>query len=1047
MRRRSWWRWALGLGAVSVAALMVVGWAFLDAEGLRDAWDELVSPASPEIPFTVPRGFVAEKVAGPPLVKYPMFACLDDRGRLYVAGSSGQGLDAAQRLEAPPDVIRRLEDSDGDGTYDKSVVFADRLTFPQGLAWHDGAIYTASPPSLWRLEDTDGDGAADRRDEILTGFPFTGIADDFHGPCLGPDGRIYCGVGRFPYDIRRPGGPTIRKGTAPIVLRCRPDGSEVEVVSAGLGNPVEVAFSAEGEAFACGTFLATPEMGEGMRDAIIHCVEGGVFPVRDRNSTEDRRTGDLLPPMTHLGVAAPSGMVRIRGARRGNDARPVLFSALFNMHKVQRHVLTRDGSTYRSRENDFLVSNVTDFHPTDVLEDADGSLLVLDTGGWFRHCPTSQIARRNVQGAIYRVRRRGARPVADPRGLAMKWDGCGPDELVRRLGDERFAVRDRAVSQLTSGGPASVPALRDAGLRRDIPARARIDALWALNRIEGPAARSAVRTALNDADPDVRLVAATVVGRYRDAEGQARLVAMLQKDTAAIRREAATALGRIGRPDAAAALLDGLRAGEDRFLDHALIFALIALNDRRATAPGLTDSSANVRRGALIALDQMDGGRLTPADVTPLLDPSSPALRQAALRVIAEHPTWAHDLVGFFHAWLSRGELADDQRETLRNALPAFAHDPSIRELVASSLADRTTPVSTRTMLLEVVAADAGGPPTSWLQALGRCLEDRDERVVRQAAVAVGALGVDDFDEALIRLARDPARPKELRLDAIEAIAPRLEPIDPGLVSFLTERLDSEESPLYRMAAARCLGIAHLDAGQLLDLSAAVARAGSLILPRLLPAFAHCADRRVGARLVESLARAPGLQSLTPAALREALQSYPPEIQSEASSLFRQLDVREEEKASRLAELEPLLTRGDPPRGREVFFGARAACSTCHTVQARGGRVGPELSRIGAVRTGRDLLEAIVFPSASFARGFEPYLVETHSGQTFTGVIASEDAESISLVTPVHGLVRLPRSSVESLQPGPESIMPRGLEANMSRQELADLVAFLQTLK
>lgn len=1047
MRQRGRWRWALVFGAVTVAALFLIGWAFLGEEGLRDAWDELTSPASPEIPFTVPRGFVAEKVAGPPLIKHPMFACLDDRGRLYVAGSSGGKLNAAQRLESPPDVIRRLEDTDGDGTYDKYVIFADRLTYPQGLVWHDGAIYTASPPSLWRLEDTDGDGVADRRDELLTGFPFTGIADDFHGPFLGPDGRIYCGVGRFSYDIRRPGGPTIRKGGAPIVLRCRPDGSEVETVSAGLGNPVEVAFSAEGEAFACGTFLATPEMGEGMRDAIIHCVEGGVFPVRDRNSSEDRRTGDLLPPMTHLGVAAPSGMVRARGRRRGDDARPVLYSALFNMHKVQRHVLARDGATYRSREDDFLVSTVTDFHPTDVLEDADGSLLVVDTGGWFRHCPTSQIARRNVQGAIYRVRRREARRPADPRGLALKWEGCEPVELVRRLDDDRFAVRDRAVAQLASGGAASVPALRGEGLRGRTSARSRVGALWALNRIEGPEARAAVRAALNDGDRGVRLVAATVAGRHRDPEGIARLVAMLKGDTPPIRREAATALGRIGRPEAVAALLDGLRAGGDRFLDHALIFALIAIDDRRATAPGLTDPGANVRRGALIALDQMDGGRLAPADVTPLLDPEAPALRQAAIRVIAAHPSWAHDLVGVFRAWLARGELADDQREALRNTLPAFAHDPSIRELMASALGDGATPVSTRTMLLEVVAADVRGPAERWHGALERCLEDRDERVARQAAVAVGALGVSAFDETLIRLARDPSRPKDLRLDAIEAVAPRLAHIDPGLVSFLTERLEADESPLYRMAAARCLGISHLDAGQLLDLSAAVARAGALILPRLLPAFGHCADREVGARLVEALARAPGLRSLTPAALREALQSYPPEVQAEASSLFQRLDVREDEKASRLAELEPILARGDPRRGREVFFGTRAACSTCHTAQSSGGRVGPDLSRIGWVRTGRDLLEAIVFPSASFARGFEPYLVETHSGQVLAGVIASEDAESISLVTAGHGLVRLPRSSVESLQPSPESIMPRGLEANMSRQELADLVAFLGSLK
>lgn len=109
-------------------------------------------------------------------------------------------------------MIRRLEDCDGDGRFDKSVVFADKLTFPQGVLWHDGAVYTASPPSLWKLVDRDGDGVADHREELVTGFPFTGIADDLHGPCLGPDGRIYWGKGRFPHEIHKPGGPLIHRG-------------------------------------------------------------------------------------------------------------------------------------------------------------------------------------------------------------------------------------------------------------------------------------------------------------------------------------------------------------------------------------------------------------------------------------------------------------------------------------------------------------------------------------------------------------------------------------------------------------------------------------------------------------------------------------------------------------------------------------------------------------------------------------------------------------------------------------------------------------------
>ena len=76
---------------------------------------------------------------------------------------------------------------------------------------------------------------------------------------------------------------------------------------------------------------------------------------------------------------------------------------------MTRNVLEPRGATFVNRESDFLVSASRDFHPTDVVEDADGSLLVVDTGAWYKLCcPTSQIAKPDVRGAIYRVRKKGA---------------------------------------------------------------------------------------------------------------------------------------------------------------------------------------------------------------------------------------------------------------------------------------------------------------------------------------------------------------------------------------------------------------------------------------------------------------------------------------------------------------------------------------------------------------------------------------------------------------------------------------------------------------
>ena len=116
-----------------------------------------------------------------------------------------------------------------------------------------------------------------------------------------------------------------------------------------------------------------------------------------------------MPPMTHLGPAAPCGLHRYESDQFGKEYENNLFCCQFNMRKVSRHVLVPTGSTYTTKDSDFVVSDNLDFHPTDVIEDADGSLLIVDTGGWYKLCcPTSQLVKPDVTGAIYRVKKVGS---------------------------------------------------------------------------------------------------------------------------------------------------------------------------------------------------------------------------------------------------------------------------------------------------------------------------------------------------------------------------------------------------------------------------------------------------------------------------------------------------------------------------------------------------------------------------------------------------------------------------------------------------------------
>ena len=103
----------------------------------------------------------------------------------------------------------RLEDTNGDGKFDKATTFADKMMFPEGAMWHDGSLYVAAPPRIWKLTDTDGDGVADKREEWFDGKTLTGCANDLHGPYLGPDGWIYwCKGAVRQADLRPANGKT-----------------------------------------------------------------------------------------------------------------------------------------------------------------------------------------------------------------------------------------------------------------------------------------------------------------------------------------------------------------------------------------------------------------------------------------------------------------------------------------------------------------------------------------------------------------------------------------------------------------------------------------------------------------------------------------------------------------------------------------------------------------------------------------------------------------------------------------------------------------------
>ena len=451
--------------------------------------------------------------------------------------------------------------------FDQSTVFADKLPFPEGILVHDDAVYVGAPPYIWKLRDSDGDHVADERTVWFDGGSIEKCGNDMHGPYLGPDGFFYWCKGAFaPQEHELTNGRTLTSRAAHI-YRARPDGSQLErVITGGMNNPVGLAFNETGERFLSGTFFDLSKPGR--RDGILHAIYGGMYGRKNERALDPHpNTGGLLPILSQLGPAAPSGIVMPRHHALGLQGD--LVCTEFNTRRLSRHRLSKSGSSNSAVTSTFLESDQTDFHPTDVIEDADGSLLVADTGSWYMICcPTSKIAKPNILGSIYRIQKKNSRTHEDPRGLKLDWS----HPQVDWLSDQRPAVVKRAIDSLANAN--NIDAL--------VSSSARLPAVWALHRIPGQRSRAAVRGFLFAEAPDVRAAAIHSVALWRDRDAFAPLIKIFSQDDPLLRRLAAMALGRLGDSEAVIPLLQTDSTEMDPFLSHAIVYALYEIGDVRS---------------------------------------------------------------------------------------------------------------------------------------------------------------------------------------------------------------------------------------------------------------------------------------------------------------------------------------------------------------------------------------------------------------------------------------------------------------------------------
>ena len=1026
-------------------------------DGIDEELAQLVSVSAPPLPdsfqpveFRLPDGLTAELAAGPPLVTHPTLACFDDAGRLYVCNNAGVNMTNVDLEKNLPNSIRQLTDRDNDGKFDQSTVFADNMTFPMGGAWLDGALYVASPPNIWRLKDTDDDGVADQRDVIVTQFGYNGNAASIHGCFAGPDGRLYWTDGYHGHEFKDDKGNIISKREGSYLFSCRPDGSDVQIhCGGGMDNPVEIDFTDSGDMLGTVNILYTrPRV-----DALVHWLHGGAYPHREKVRQEIKVTGDLLGPAHRFGHVAVSGMTRYRSGAMNHAWGDNLFVTFFNQGKIVRLETDQQGSTLSAIQHEFLSSPSRDFHPTDVLEDADGSLLVIDTGGWFyRGCPTSQFSKPELLGGIYRIRRTGMTPLVDPRGLRIDWAKQSATTIARLMNDTRFAVREKAVRESVRRGQPMLPTLKSMVQRGDV--RVRQNCVWALtrmaqdNRLAKPAV-DALKIALGDRVAAIRQAACRGLARCPNVADSKDFVPLLKDKNAATRRTAAMAMGRLGESSSVAPLLAALnRTSIDRAERHSITYALIEIADVDAINEAMSEidsPSANLAHSALVAIDQIDTDRLSLVDVLPALLLEDPERIRSAERIIGRHPEWASEVTD----WIREMELGDDQqgtRRSIQKLLTNFIHDDQTGKLIGDNLRREDSAPHRLIALRAIADANQVSLRPGWKEPLDRLLAESDGQLVAETLTAVERIQGRAFDAPLNRLAMDRDRSLSLRLKAL-AIKTRGSTLDRAAFELLIQVLRGSDTPGASETAATILQSTRLSDAQLVQVAEALTGVSSSQLKSLLACFSRTKNPATIRTFLSSVESSNAFLTLAENELSDVIKRYPKETLPQANVLLDRLRVHAQSKRLRLESLRGQVSHGNLKRGKEIFFSQRAKCSTCHRIGKEGKRVGPDLTTIGANRSAADLIESIVFPSASIVRDFTSHKILTLDGRVIVGLLIADRTDQIVIQQASGEEIVIARSNVETIGTNPVSIMPAGLDEALQESELADVVAYLMSLR
>ena len=932
--------------------------------------------------FQIEPGFEVTLFAENPQLAKPIQMNFDPQGRLWVASSSVYP-QIAPGQEAD-DRILILEDTDRDGKSDKTTVFADNLLIPTGVEPGDGGAYVGQSTELLHFKDTNGDGLADERRIVLSGFGTEDTHHTLHTLRWGYDGQLYMNQSIYIHShLETPHGVIrLRSGG---ILNLRPNTMQGDIFMKGLINGWGHHYDLYGQSF------ATDGAGGAPPNGIFYVLPGGIYATYEGA----RRILGSISPGSYPKFC---GLEIVYSQHFPPEWQGNMITCDFRANRVVRFAVEEQKSTYVTRQMPDLLrtTNVT-FRPIDVKMGPDGALYIADwSNPIINHGEVDfRDARRDrVHGRIWRVTAKGKELVNKP-----NFQNMSNTDLFGQLLSPNGFNRHQARRILIDRGEAIRGDLENWTLVQT--ERGQLEALWlhqSVSRTNLPV--PLLHKLLDAKDGRVRAAAVRVVSDWHPLLWSPvdLLSVRVADDFPRVRLEAVRALARIPSARSAELILSALNHRMDEFLDYAVWLSINELAEPwiKAIETGVWKAEGREK--------QLEFGlkAIQPAQASRVLS-----------KLIAGKPIGSGNMI----------------------ELIGQAGGPKELERLFSEAANLDTGRSLRA--LAEAARLRGAKPDGDLGRLSKFL-DHPDRAIRQAAFQLA--GSWKFAPAVPELAKAAGEGNNAAFEALRDIGNKGD-----VVRRLRELGGKDRELPIRRQAAVTLAAVDLAAGMpmVLDvLSQTKTEEDALATWRSVLTVKGAAG---------ALARAVPKASLPEPAAKAGLRAAREGARSEADlviALSRHANLSGEPQELTRAEIEQIarhVKEGDPARGEKIYRRKELSCVVCHAIGGAGGKVGTDMTSLGASSPVDYLVESLFMPNAKVKEGYNSVIVSTKDNDEFSGVLVRENNEEIVLRDATNREISVPRKNVASRKVG-GSLMPSGLLDALSPGERLDLLRFLSEL-